>query len=145
MSTKIANGLTHGSANLEKARNRPGHQREASLCAAEVRRQRMNTDEEFREKYKQLGHTLSNYHSEKRNQSEEYEQWYIETRKKAAMASAEKRRKEISMTNIDSGEELYFLSITAASQQIGISVASISQALRGKSSRAGRWVPQYLG
>ena len=105
----------------------------------------MNTDEEFREKYKQLGHTLSNYHSEKRNQSEEYEQWYIETRKKAAMASAEKRRKEISMTNIDSGEELYFLSITAASQQIGISVASISQALRGKSSRAGRWVPQYLG
>jgi hypothetical protein len=145
VSTKIANGLTHGSNNLQEVRNRPGHQRKASLRAAEVRRQRMSIDEEFREKYEQLGHALSKYHRERRGQSEEYEEWFVETRRKAAKASAKKTRKRVSMINIDSGEEINFPSLTSASQHTGVSVASISQALRGKASRAGRWIPMYSG
>jgi hypothetical protein len=144
-SVKVANGLTQGSKNLQEVRNRPGHQQRASLCAAEVRRQKMNTDEKFQEKYKQLGHALSKYHDERRSQSEGYEEWYVETRKKAARISAKKRKKKIYMINIDSGEKLEFPSLTAASQHTGVSVASISLVLRGKANRAGRWIPGYSG
>ena len=49
------------------------------------------------------------------------------------------RSKHIKAKNIDTGEVLYFSSLSSASEYLSVSISAISMALNGQRYRANRW------
>jgi len=168
---RVRNGTIHGPKNLQEIiRKNPNHQREAGLQGAEARRVLFETSEEFREKYnmKKTHETIR-----ERRKDPEYDKEYRKGRKKnlekgretirerrkdpeyeeefrkqcleRIRKAHEKNKKPVVCTNIDTGEERVFASISEASIALGRYAVNISNVARGKNKRAGRWRVRFQG
>jgi hypothetical protein len=154
---RVENGRKVGSKNLRDAIERnPDHQRQAGVAAGKVIRDKIKNDPEFRQKCVDNGRKTCEIIEEKRKNAE-YDEHYRSTRsaggresmlkhnKRIVEKSCEKSRKAVILTNLDTGEERIFISLSEAAKCLGLSQGLVSAVLHGSRSHTGRWAVRLAG